>query len=104
MNLSKLVKTDHKGTDLCKTHNYQTRFKAEPNLPRTKSSNYQNSFLHQNIKVFSTLPAKVKHKTSLKSFTHAIKRTRIRHSKLYNSIQRHSLGCLSLLSYNNTNY
>ena len=74
VNLSKLVKTDHKGTDLCKTHNYQTRLKAEPNLPRTKSSNYQNSFLHQNIKVFSTLPVKVKHKTSLKSFTHAIKR------------------------------
>ena len=69
MNLSKLVKTDHKGSDLCKTHNYQTRFKVEPNLPLTKSSNYQNSFLHQNIKAFSTLPTNVKHKTSLKSFT-----------------------------------
>ena len=72
--LSKLVKTDCKGSDLCKTHNYHTRFKAEPNLPLTKSSNYQNSFLHQNIKVFSTLPTEVKHKTSLKSFTRAIKR------------------------------
>ena len=74
VNLSKLVKTDHNGTDLRKTHNYQTRFKAEPNLPRTKSSNYQNSFLHENIKVISTLPTNVKHKKSLKSFTHAIKR------------------------------
>ena len=59
VNLSKLVKTDHKGSNLCKTHNYHTRFKAEPNLPLTKSSNYQNSFLHQNIKVFSTLPTDI---------------------------------------------
>ena len=74
LNLSKLVKTDHKGSNLCKTHNYLTRFKAEPNLPLTKSSHYQSSFLHQSIKVFSTLPTDVKHKTSLKSFTCAIKR------------------------------
>ena len=72
-NLSKLVKTDHKGSNLCKTHNYRTRFKAEPNLPLTKSSHYKSSFLHQNIKVFSTLPTDVKHKTSLKTFTCAIK-------------------------------
>ena len=32
-NLSILTKTDHKGTTLCKTHNYNTRTKAEPNLP-----------------------------------------------------------------------
>ena len=74
VNLSKLVKTDHKGSNLCKTQNYRTRFKAELNLPLTKSSHYQSSFLHQNIKVFSTLPTDVKHKTSLKSFTCAIKR------------------------------
>ena len=72
-NLSKLVKTDHKGSNLCKTHNYHTRFKAELNLPLTKSSHYQSSFLHQSIKVFSTLPTNVKHKTSLQSFTCAIK-------------------------------
>ena len=73
VNLSKMVKTDHKGSDLSKTHNYHTRFKAELNLPLTKSSHYQNSFLHQSIKVFSTIPTHVKNKTTLKSFTRSIK-------------------------------
>ena len=61
-NLSTLAKTDHKGITLCKTHNYNTRTKAEPNLPSTKSHHYQNSFLHQSVKAFSTLPLEVKQK------------------------------------------
>ena len=74
INLSNLVKTDHKGTNLCKTHDYNTRFKADPNLPSTKSSLYHSSFLHQSIKVFSTLPIHIKDKTTLKLFKRAIKR------------------------------
>ena len=73
VNLSNLVKTDHKGINLCKTHNYSTRFKAEINLPATKSSLYHSSFLHQSIKMFSTLPTEIKNKTSLKVFARAIK-------------------------------
>ena len=37
-NLSTLTKTDHKGTTLCKSHNYNTRSKAEPNLPPRKAT------------------------------------------------------------------
>ena len=73
INLMKLVKTDHKGSDLIKTHHYQTRFKAELNLPLTKSRHYRNSFLHQSTKVFSTLPTKVKNKITLESFKRSIK-------------------------------
>ena len=83
VNLSKLVKTDHKGSNLSKTHDYNTRYKAELNLPATKSSLNHSSFLHQSIKVFSTLPTHVKNKTTLKSFTKTIKQLVI-HSKLYN--------------------
>ena len=72
-NLSTLAKTDHKGTTLCKTHNYNTRLKAEPNLPPTKSHHYQNSFLHQSIKAFSTLPLEVKQKNTLSAFRKSIR-------------------------------
>ena len=72
-NLQKLIATDHKGSDLCKKHSYNTRFKKEPNLPATKSSKYQNSFLHQCIKSFSILPNYIKSKPSLKLFVKSIK-------------------------------
>ena len=72
-NLAKLAKTDHKGSTLLKTHKNNTRYKTEPNLPATKSSQYHNSFLHQSIKVFSTLPTHMKNKTNLKEFVRAIK-------------------------------
>ena len=62
VNLAKLVRTDHKGSNLLKTHKYSTRFKAELNLPATKSAQYHSSFLHQSIKVFSTLPTHLKKK------------------------------------------
>lgn len=73
INLMKLVKTDHKGSNLIKTHQYQTRFKAELNLPLTKSRHYRNSFLHQSTRVFSTLPTKVKNEITLESFKRSIK-------------------------------
>ena len=73
VNLAKLVRTDHKGSTLLKTHKYSTRFKTEPNLPATKSSQYHSSFLHQSIKVFSTLPTHMKNTTNLKAFVRAIK-------------------------------
>ena len=73
VNLSNLAKTDHKGFTLCKTHDYNTRLKAEPNLPPTKSSLYHNSYLHQSIKVFGILPNEIKNKTNLKMFARSIK-------------------------------
>ena len=73
VNLAKLVRTDHKGSTLLKTHKYSTRFKTEPNLPATKNSQYHSSFLHQSIKVFSTLPTHMKNMTKLKAFVRAIK-------------------------------
>ena len=72
-NLSKLAKTDHKGTSLCKIHKYNMRSKIEPNLPPTKSHHYQNSFLHQSIKAFGTLPLEIKHKTNLFTFLKSVK-------------------------------
>ena len=59
-NLAKLLNTNHKGMNLDKTHKYNTRNKAEPNLPSAKSLAHHNSFLHQSIKVFSALPNHVK--------------------------------------------
>ena len=73
LNLSRLVRTDHKGSTLLKTHNYSTRFKTEPNLPATKSSHYHSSFLHQSIKVFSAVPSDIKNTTNLKAFVRVIK-------------------------------
>ena len=72
-NLEKLLLTDHKGTHLRKEHDYNTRFKTEPNLPSTKSLSYHNSFLHQSIKESSTLPVHIKNKLTLKQFGKAIK-------------------------------
>ena len=73
INLEKLLITDHKGIHLGKKHNYNTRFRTEPNLPVTKTLNYHNSFLHQSIKVFSTLPSHIKNKLTLRLLTKAIK-------------------------------
>ena len=73
VNLLKLAKTDHKGITLRKTHVYNTRSKTEPNLPLTKSHLYHNSFLHQSIKAFSTLPLEIKNKTNLSVFSSSIK-------------------------------
>ena len=102
VNLAKLVRTDHKGSTLLKMHKYSTRFKTEPNLPATKSSKYHNSFLHQSIKVFSTLPTHMKNTTNLKAFVRAIKHLSS-HILSYTitSLGGHSNN-LSLLSYNNS--
>ena len=72
-NLEKQITTDHKGSHLVKNHQYNTRFKTEPNHPSTKSSNYHTSFLHQCIKAFSTLPYHVKQKPNLRLFIKTIK-------------------------------
>ena len=72
-NLSNLATTNHKGSTLSKIHDYNTRSKAEPNLPSIKSSIYHNSFLHQSIKAFITLPNEIKNKTNLKMFAWSIK-------------------------------
>ena len=73
-NLLKAARTDPKGLTLRKTHVYNTRMKAEPNLPFTKSLLYHNSFLHQSIKLFSTLPVEIKSKNSLLTFSKSIKK------------------------------
>ena len=73
VNLSKLAKSNHKGTTLHKTHAYNMRSKTEPNLPPTKSHHYHNSFLHQSIKAFGTLPLEIKNKTNLFVFSRSIK-------------------------------
>ena len=55
-NLSILARTNSKGLTLRKTHAYNTRSKAEPNLPLTKSLLYHNSFLHHSIKTVQYPP------------------------------------------------
>ena len=72
-NLEKLLLTDHKGIHLKKEHDYNTRFKTEPNLPSIKSVCYHKSFLHQSIKEFSTFPIHIKNTLPLKHFGKAIK-------------------------------
>ena len=67
--LSKALQTDHCNRSMLKTHQYNTRLRAVPNLPKATHSRYRNSYLFQALSIYSKLPATVINQTSLKAFT-----------------------------------
>ena len=66
--LSKALKTDHCNQSTLKTHRYNTRLRAVPNLPKATHSRYGNSYLFQALSVYSKLPATATNQTNLKAF------------------------------------
>ena len=60
LELYKVITEDSKGKTLLKTHDYATRNKSMPNLPKSENSKYHNSFLYRGIKEFCSLPQNIK--------------------------------------------
>ena len=61
-------KTDIKGKSLQKTHKYNTRKKNIPNLPKTQTKLYKNSFLSKYINDYHTIPKEHREITNSKLF------------------------------------
>ena len=72
--LQELCYTNAEGKKLNRTHRYNTRRINEPNTPMASNSRYRSSILYQGPQTFSTLKAETKSKTTLLSFTQALKR------------------------------
>ena len=66
--LSKALQTDHCNRSMLKTHRYNTRLRAVPNLPKATHSRYINSYLFQALSIYSKLPATAINQTNLKVF------------------------------------
>ena len=64
-----LFKTDNKGKSLQKTHQYNTRTKNIPNLPKTQTKLYKNSFLSKCINDYQTIPKELREITNSKLFS-----------------------------------
>ena len=73
LNLHSLLWTDSKNKTLQKTHNYNTREKELPTLPKVKSINYQKGFQFQSIKDFESTPAEIRKCNTLTLFTRKVK-------------------------------
>ena len=58
-----------------KTHRYKTRNKNMPNIQLHQQATFNNSFLCKSISSYSILPATVRSKQTLKSFTNQLKYT-----------------------------
>ena len=72
-NLEKLMMTNSTGCPLKKQHQYKTRQKKLPNLPKHSSKLYNNSFLHQSLKNYNNLNDTIKNCTSIFSLAKRIK-------------------------------
>ena len=66
--LSKALQTDHCDRSTLKTHQYDTRRRDVPNLPKATHSRYRNSYLFQALSIYSRLPLNITNQTSLKAF------------------------------------
>ena len=66
--LSKALQTDHCDRSTLKTHRYDTRHRAVPNLPKASHSRYRNNCLFQALSIYSKLPATITNQTNLKAF------------------------------------
>ena len=66
--LSKALQTDRCNRSTLKTHWYNTRLRAVPNLPKATHSRYRNSYLFQALSIYSKLPATITNQTNLKAF------------------------------------
>ena len=59
LNLHKLLWTDSRNKTLQKTHQYNTRGKHLPNLPKVNTVNYQKGFQFQSIKEYEATPVEI---------------------------------------------
>ena len=66
--LANNMKTDSKNKTLTKKHRYNTRKKGLYNLPMATNKLYHNSYLFNSIKVFNTLPPKIRNISNYKTF------------------------------------
>ena len=66
--LSKALQTVYCDRSTLKTHRYDTRHRAVPNLPKATHSRYRNSYLFQALSIYSKLPATITNQTNLKAF------------------------------------
>ena len=62
------ILSDSNKKSLVKKHNYNTRCKMIPNLPKVNKTVYLNSYLYQCTKQFMLLPLKLRNKPTLSSF------------------------------------
>ena len=67
--LTKALKTDHCDRSMVKTHRYETRHRAVPNLPKANHSRYRTSYLFQVVSVYSRLPHALTNQVHVKAFT-----------------------------------
>ena len=73
LNLHKLLWTDSRNKTLQKTHQYNTREKHLPNLPKVSTANYQRGFQFQSIKDYAATPVEIRNSTTLTSFVRKVK-------------------------------
>ena len=66
--ISQQILSDSNKKSLVKKHNYNTRSKMIPNLPKVNKTVYLNSYLYQCTKQFMLLPIKLRNKPTLSSF------------------------------------
>ena len=66
---------DSKQESLTKIHNYSTRNKRVPNLPRNMNKLYRESFLCKGPQSWLTLPLETKNTCNLKAFTNKCKKS-----------------------------
>ena len=69
----KLLWADSRNKTLQKTHQYNTRDKHLPNLPKVNTLNYQRGFQFQSIKDYEATPVEIRKSITLSSFTRKLK-------------------------------
>ena len=73
LNLHMLLWTDSKNKTLQKTHQYNTRDKYLPKLPKVNTTNYQRGFQFQSIQDYKATPVEIRYTSTLKSFVRKLK-------------------------------
>ena len=71
--LYRVVTEDSKGKTLLKTHNYETRNKGMPNIPKAANNKYKTSFLNKGIEEFCALPQELKDIETWPKFKYKLK-------------------------------
>ena len=69
MKMMEIIRLDQHNNTLNKSHNYNTRHKAKPNIPRPVTKKYQDSFLCRGIRVLSVLSESELSCSTIKMFT-----------------------------------
>ena len=71
--LHTLLWTDSKNNSLQKTHQYNTREKHLPKLPKVTSATYQRGFQFQSIKDYEAISVEIRNSKNLNSFIRKLK-------------------------------